>query len=79
MELNRFQKYLLSPYFNNDVRLLKLYDFYIKNKKAKKEASEISELHVWDANFSSVFDDIYTKKQLLTRRVSIVSNKAKQN
>ena len=56
MELNRFHKFLISPYFNIDERLVKLYEFYNEKRKSKTIASMVTEADVWAANFHGALD-----------------------
>jgi len=56
--LNKFRKYICSPYFNSDQRLVELYEFY-QNDLKNNSATGITELQL-----SAIFDTKYDQKLL---------------
>lgn len=68
--MNRFQKYVISPYFNVNQELIKLFEIYQKIIKSPKDKIEIKD--VWSMLYSpnTAFDDKKIR-QLNTKLLSL--------
>lgn len=55
-ELKRFYKYLKSPYFNKDLRLIKLYDYYSDLVRKQLPSVNLNETKVWEEVFEGESD-----------------------
>jgi hypothetical protein len=62
IEMNRLEKYILSPYFNKNQHLIKLFDLLMKNIESKQEA-ELEKEKVWVLLFGKEkYDDVRFRK-----------------
>lgn len=71
-ELNRFRKYLLSPFFNENQVLIQLFDFLSKKIK-KKDIANLTKQEIWQQLFpTSSFEDVKFRRYCsdLTRLVT---------
>lgn len=61
-EQNRFRKYLSSPYFNKDEKLLRLLDYLLQHINSKKKP-ELNKENIWDnMKVDRKFDDVRFRK-----------------
>jgi len=61
-ELNRLEKFILSPYFNVNDKITELFSFYLKNVKSGVDA-DYSKQEIWQAIFPGLtFNDQKLRK-----------------